>query len=210
MVNGDAETEGFHVAGVGHDLAGGLDDFLSTLIIAGIETVQVRNPIPAGAELGTGQVHTIGDAEVVERNQKVVVQSRPEPEFARDPTVKVFGHDVLAVHPLRGCGQPQELFAPIEMLDDAFVRSACAVVEFVDDHHIEVITVQLGVDRFLRQRLDGREHMVPLGRPVVPAQQLAERAVTQHVSEGSQGLLQDFTTMRHEQQPRAWALGVFT
>ena len=73
------------------------------------------------------------------------------------------------------------------------------MVELVDDHHIEMVRRQV-VETIGRQRLDRREHVIPLGGRLAVDPLFAERTVTQHMAEGGAALAQDLLAMGDEQQ----------
>ena len=90
-----------------------------------------------------------------------MIEGVPQSQFRRDPAAEELA-DVHPVGTFRGSGQPQQ-FPRRHMVEQPTVGLGLRVVEFVDDHHVEVIR-RNAVQPGLRQRLDAGEDVTPLPR----------------------------------------------
>ena len=129
--------------------------------------------------------------------QQSLVESLPEPHVASDPIVEPV-HDVLAVCPLRSCGQAQQVFG-FTSLKEPTICGCFRVVELVNDHDVP----SLGVDCVDRpaKGLDRGEHVLAVDRSLCPDMALAKVRVLQNDAEYLLALTQDFITMGNEEQP---------
>ena len=85
------------------------------------------------------------------------------------------------------------------MLQEPPIRVCLGVVELVHDHNVELSRVQL-VDRSV-QRLDRREHVIPMDRALSRDEALPEHRIVNHQPEDFLALLEDLVAVSHEQQP---------
>src|SRR5580765_3666845 len=103
--------------------------------------------------------------------------------------------NLLAIGTLGGSRQTQKHLG-LQMVEQPSVRICLGMVELVNDHDVELRRVEL-VDR-AAQRLDRREHVIPMDRPLSRDETLAERLIVQDEPEHLLALLEDFVAMRDE------------
>src|SRR6476620_6398812 len=126
------------------------------------------------------EIRPVRDAEVLEGNEKPLVNCLPQPKFDGDPPPKELG-DVLIVHALRRCREPEQLFR-LKSPEEATVARRGRVVELIDDDDVEVLWTQ-GRDGLFGQRLDHGEDMRAGGYSAA-TMDLTERAIAKHRAEG--------------------------
>jgi hypothetical protein len=132
----DAEPDRLHVAYVG-DLVSELGrDLGRACVVAGVGAVApvvVVRPALAG---DAGEVGVVGEAEVVERDEEVLLQriSQAQP-VRRAPTEEIT--DVEAVAAFR-CGRESEQLLRLQVIEQLRVRARAGVVELVDDDDVEL------------------------------------------------------------------------
>src|SRR5690606_9084125 len=86
------------------------------------------------------------------------------------------------------------------MVQQGFISGRGCVVEFVDDHYIEVIRRQVRKAAGT-QALDGGEDMLEAGRTLAADPKLTEGRISKGVPEGGQALVENFLAVGDEQQP---------
>jgi hypothetical protein len=133
----------------------------------------------------------------VERDQQVSVQSVPEPKLTGCPAIEELLGDVDAVPTFRSRCQPEKLLG-FQMVEQPAVRGRHGMVELIDDDDVEEVRLQL-LDAEGRQRLDGRENVLPLPRLVVPHVEFTEGTVLHKVAVGAHRLLENLLAMGDEE-----------
>ena len=88
------------------------------------------------------------------------------------------------------------------MIEKAFVGWRCAVVNFVDDHDIEMIRREIGKPSGTNT-LDRCKDVLPMGRALAAYPKLAEISVADRMAEGRKTLVQNVDAMRDEEKTRA-------
>ena len=90
----------------------------------------------------TREVNVIVHPEVLERAERAVVDGVPKAQLSREAPLEVLieNRSVFPVGSLRG-GSEAEQFLGVEVLQQALVRWGGAVVELVDDDHVETTRV---------------------------------------------------------------------
>ena len=117
--------------------------------------------------------------------------------------------DVVGVGAFRRGGETQKdsgrpsnrvyLIALEEMFEQPSIRRRRRMMEFVDNYDIERVRIELlQVD--LSERLNGREHVVPLVGPVAVDVEFTEIPRPQNLAERAEALFEDFLSMCDKQQ----------
>ena len=113
-------------------------------------------------------------SEILERAEQPSLERVPEPHFHRDVIVEVV-KDIVGVGAFRRGGETQKdsgrpssrvyLIALEEMFEQPSIRRRRRMMEFVDNHDIERVRIEL-LQIGPCERLNGREHVPPLVGPV--------------------------------------------
>lgn len=197
VLDGCAEPERSHAAGLGDDAVELAQDELGTNVVARIERAEIGCLVAPCFPANARQVGGVGHPEVLERGQELAVERMPETHVKGGATVGPTS-DVEPVGSFRCCGEREEN-AGLEVIEQAPVRRRFRVVELVDDHHVEHARVELrGIVRV--QRLDRSEHVAAELRPMAADEELAKRSVAQRLAERAARLAEDALSMRDEQK----------
>src|SRR6516225_8027910 len=92
----------------------------------------------------------------------------------------------------------------MHMLKKVPVGCRLRMVEFVDDHHVELVRLNR-CQAVSMEALYRGENVPPFRRALAPHEYLAKGAVGHHGREGRSALLKNFSSMRDKQQ-RQFAL----
>ena len=130
-------------------------------MVAGEYALQLGSHISTSLEADAAKIRPIAHTKVMERGEKPLIQRLPEPHLGRDALIEPM-EDLLAVGSLRSRRQADEHFR-LEVLKEPAIGICLGMMEFVNDHDIELVRVQM-VDRSM-DRLDRREHVVPMHGP---------------------------------------------
>ena len=163
MVPGDAEAQRLHAAEVGDLVLKRLEDDAGPGVIAREQVRQLAQVVGPSLPVHPGQIHAIGDGEVVERSQQVGLQRVPQPQLGCGPPLEEGAH-VEPIAAFGGSGEPEQL-PWRQVIEDAPVGARLGVVELVDHDDVVGVRRQVG-DAVCRQGLHGCEHMVPTFGPM--------------------------------------------
>jgi len=136
VLDADAEPECPHCGRLGHALVHRMEDLHYAGVVAHVNRFEVRREVAAPLPLECRQAHVVGDAEVLERNQRPLVDRLPEPHLRSHPAVEPLKH-AFAVGAFRSRRQADQE-GRLEVLKQSAVGWRGCVVELVDDHDVEV------------------------------------------------------------------------
>ena len=197
----DTEAERPHAADVGDAFPQRREDFRRAGVVAvanHVERLEIGLAVATALPLQPRQVRPVGDAEVVERSQQLLVEGVPEPHFERVAAREVAVAHVDAVAALRSRGQADKHLR-LQVIEQRAVGRGLGVVELIDVHDVEPVRFELARVQAM-QRLDRGEHVTPLARHFSSDELLPEIAAPQHVPERLQRLVEDLLAVRDEQQ----------
>ena len=201
MLDGHTEAQSLDLVDVGHILEKGGHHQIGAAVghgsAEGVEVGKLPLVIAAGTPFQGVQIHCVGDSEILEGAQQLVVDGLRQPDFRGNPVVEV-GQHALAIHTLRGGCQAQQDLGLIVGQQLLIGRRRC-VVELV--HHDVVVKIRCGLGgEILRvEGLNGQKQVANTLRPVAAHKQLAEIGVLQDCSEGVQALPQNFLPVGYKE-----------
>lgn len=181
MRDADAEPEGAHGPYVGHVAAKRIEH---TTCDGVVRRQHVRESIDivatATAPGHLPQIGSVGNAEVGERYEPLLLDRVPEPELGRDPTVEPIQHRD-AVSPFRGRGETEQ-FDRCDVIEEPPPRVGTGMVKLVDDDDLEAGRRE-SLQRLRSQGLYGGEHVFEESRLEATDPQFAERRIAERVAE---------------------------
>ena len=145
------------------------------------------------------KIGSVGEPEVGERDEPLLLDRVPEPELGGDPAVEPLQHRE-AVGAFRRRGETKQLDRR-HVVEEPCPRLGGGVVELVDDDDLEARRRD-PVQRFRPQGLYRGEHVLEAGRFDATDPQLAEARIAERVPERRERLRQDLLAMGDEQEGR--------
>ncbi len=202
MADADAEPERSHTRGVAHLLADLFEHSPSPGVVCG-EHVGELGDVVASATLPrhVPQVGAVVNAQVVERRQVVLVDGVPETQLGGNTAVEV-NEDVEAIGSLGRGGKAEELVR-LDSSQEGFVGRSGCVMEFVDDHDVEMRRID-GMNAGCVEALDRGEDVLEAGWTIPTDPLLAECGVPEGMAERRSALMEDLLTVGNEEQPVPW------
>ena len=142
MGDAHAKAQRLHRERVSHDVAQRLQHLRQAHVVARVDVLQVAQVVVPTRPAKTREVNVIVHPEVLERAERAVVDGVPKAQLSREAPLEVLieNRSVFPVGSLRG-GSEAEQFLGVEVLQQALVRWGGAVVELVDDDHVETTRV---------------------------------------------------------------------
>ena len=140
-------------------------------LVTGVDVLEREDVVAATRPLHVRQIGAVVKPEILERAQQASLEGIPQPEFDGNAAIEPLEH-ALTVGALGSCRQPQKDLRA-QMLQQAPVRRRRRMVEFVDDHDIERVGLNV-VEIDLCQRLNRGEDVSSLFRSMAIDEQLAE------------------------------------
>ena len=190
MIYRYTESEAFYIIDVCYIFQQRGHNMVSTAVghstAEGVDMLQLALLIAAGRPLQCIQIHGIGNAKILERTQKFAVDGFRQANFRRNAIVKV-RQNTLAIHTLRGSGQPKQDTRLI-VSQQLLIGWSCCVVELVyNDVIVEILSCfcreVLGVEG-----LNGDEQIVDAFGLIAAHKHFSKIGVLEHSPEGIQAL----------------------
>ena len=192
MRDRDTEAEGTYPPRISHPIVEGVEDDPCTSVVAGVELIEGFGVVGAALPFERAEVSVVRDPEVVERTQQVLLEGFPETDLDGCAAAEELPH-VDTVGAVGRRGQTEE-FVRLELPEQRAVRGRLCVMKLVDHSHVVRRKI------YLAERLNGSKYVLPPARALTTNEQLTERSVAQHLAVGALCLLEQFPTMRDEQQ----------